>query len=345
MAASDDQRNRSRGQREEISLYCRTPLIESLTLQGRHLPGVPVYLKLENTQPTGSFKMRGLSRLCQHGVQSGHDTLVTSSGGNAGLAVAHSARRLGVKARVYVPDKTSRAVVGALEQEGANVIATGSVWDDADLAARDYVRIQGGYYCHPFDNPIVWSGHASMIVEAEEDLSRRGVTKPSAVVTCAGGGGLLCGIVEGMHRVGWTDVPVLVMETRGAASFRAARDAGRPVAISAMTSVAVTLGALTVCQRAVDLLHSHPVISELVTDRQAVDACFKFADDHRMLVEPSCGATLAALYSGLAARLYAEGKLSRTGGPLLLIVCGGSAASLGAFQRWREIVDRKVEDE
>ncbi|CAN7940382.1 unnamed protein product, partial [Ixodes hexagonus] len=329
----------------EPALYCRTPLIESLPLQRRHLAGVPVYLKLENTQPTGSFKLRGLSRLCQHGVQSGHDTLVTSSGGNAGLAVAHSARRLGVKSRVYVPERTSQPVVEALEQEGADVIASGAVWDDADRAAREFVQTQGCYYCHPFDSPIVWSGHASMMVEVQEDLSRVGFAAPSAVVTCAGGGGLLCGVVEGMQRVGWTDVPVLVMETRGAASFRAARDAGRPVAIGAMTSVAVTLGALTVCQKAVDWLHSHPIISELVTDRQAVDACFKFADDHRMLVEPSCGATLAALYSGLAARLYAQGKLSRSGGPLVVVVCGGSAASLGAFQRWREIVDKKDEDE
>ncbi|XP_077538461.1 serine dehydratase-like isoform X2 [Haemaphysalis longicornis] len=217
-------------------LYCRTPLVESLVLQRRHLPDVPVYLKLENTQHTGSFKLRGLSRLCQHAARTGHDTVVTSSGGNAGLAVAFSARRLGITARVYVTQRTSQSVIDTLKREGAQVIVAGSVWDDADKAARDFVANEGGFYCHPFDDPIVWSGHASMMEEVAADLLEQGFEEgPSAVVTCVGGGGLLCGVLEGMHRVGWRRVPVIAMETHGAASFRAAWDCGRPVTIDGIT--------------------------------------------------------------------------------------------------------------
>lgn len=322
-------------------LYCRTPLVESLVLQRRHLPEAPVYLKLENTQHTGSFKLRGLSRLCQHAARTGHDTVVTSSGGNAGLAVAFSARRLGITARVYVTQRTSQSVIDTLRREGAKVIVSGTVWDDADKAARDFVANKGGFYCHPFDDPIVWSGHASMMGEVAAELLEQGFEEgPSAVVTCVGGGGLLCGVLEGMHRVGWKRVPVIAMETHGAASFRAAWDCGRPVTIDDITSLAITLGAKKVCQRVVDYIHEHPLISELVSDQLAVEACLQFADDHRMLVEPSCGATLSAIYSGLASRLYREGRLQASPRrPLVAIVCGGSAATLRQLQDWKRLAD------
>ncbi|CAG2181546.1 unnamed protein product, partial [Oppiella nova] len=82
-------------------LFVRTPLIESLELR----PYCPnkVYLKLENSQPSTSYKMRGVSRLCQQGALEGRDEIISSSGGNAGLATACSARMLGLKCRVFLP--------------------------------------------------------------------------------------------------------------------------------------------------------------------------------------------------------------------------------------------------
>uniref|UniRef100_A0A1E1WWY8 L-serine ammonia-lyase n=1 Tax=Amblyomma aureolatum TaxID=187763 RepID=A0A1E1WWY8_9ACAR len=185
-----------------------------------------------------------------------------------------------------------------------------------------------------------------MVEEVAEDLREEGLGAPSAVVTCVGGGGLLCGILEGMHRVGWRHVPVVAMETRGAASFRAAWHSGQPVTIADITSVAITLGAKKVCQRVVDYIREHPLISELVSDRVAVQACFQFADDHRMLVEPSCGAALSAIYSGLASRLYHEGRLEASPRrPLVAVVCGGSAATLPQLEDWKRVADGKDEPE
>lgn len=180
-----------------------------------------------------------------------------------------------------------------------------------------------------------------MMEEVAADLLEQGFEEgPSAVVTCVGGGGLLCGILEGMHRVGWRRVPVIAMETHGAASFRAAWDSGKPVTINDITSLAITLGAKRVCQRVVDYIHEHPLLSELVSDQMAVEACLQFADDHRMLVEPSCGATLSAIYSGLASRLYREGRLQASPRrPLVAIVCGGSAATLRQLQDWKRVAD------
>jgi L-serine/L-threonine ammonia-lyase len=97
----------------------------------------------------------------------------------------------------------------------------------------EFARSQQAVYIHPFDDPIVWSGHASMIREIAEEGIR-----PGAIVASVGGGGLLCGLVEGMHAMGWTDIPVVAVETEGAASFAASVQAGRLVTLDRITSTA-----------------------------------------------------------------------------------------------------------
>ena len=114
---------------------------------------------------------------------------------------------------------------------------------------------------------------------------------PSLIISSCGGGGLICGLIEGMRRHNWTSVPILAMETIGAHSFNAAVRAGSPVVpirISKITSVATTLGALEICKQLANDYNksSPPIVSHLVDDRDDVDACLKFADQHRILVEP-----------------------------------------------------------
>ena len=139
--------------------------------------------------------------------------------------------------------------------------------------------------------------------------------KPSVVVLSVGGGGLLCGAVEGIQRVGWHDVPVLAMETEGAESFAAARAAGRAVRLPAITSIASSLGARQVCDQALTWADQHPVISEVVSDAAALIACERILQDHRLLVEPACGAALAAVTE--------SSKHLQSAESILVIVCGG----------------------
>ena len=132
------------------------------------------------------------------------------------------------------------------------------------------------------------SGHSTIIDEIAEQLKG---TIPSLIISSCGGGGLLCGIIEGMRRHEWTSVPILAMETKGADSLNAAVRAGSPivpVTIPSITSVAKSLGALAICQQLADDYNkgSPPIISHLVDDKDAVDACLRFADKHRILVEP-----------------------------------------------------------
>ena len=136
----------------------------------------------------------------------------------------------------------------------------------------------------------------------------------------------MCGVLEGMHAVGWTDVPVLAVETDGAASLHAAIAAGHPVDIGRITSIATTLGARRVCDRVLAWTREHPVVPWRVSDRAAVDACVRFADDHRVVVEPACGAALAALYDRAQPLQRARS--------VFVVACGGAGATPADLVRW-----------
>jgi len=305
-------------------LHIETPLLQSGPLS--RLQGCEVWLKMDALQPTGSFKIRGIGAACQRAVQEGAKRLVSASGGNAGQATAYAGRRLGVPVTVVTPTTTSSYVHDLLRAEGATVLVHGEAWDQTDLFARELAERERGRYIHPFDDPVVWEGHASLIRE----VAGAGL-RPDAVVTVVGGGGLLCGLLQGMLAAGWTDVPVLAVETEGAASFAAAVEARHLVTLDRIRSIATTLGARTVAAEALAWASRHPVRPWIVSDRDAVAACRRFADDHRVLVEPSCGAGLAAVY-GDAEPLQDKGRI-------LVVVCGGAGVSLELLERWdRELL-------
>ena len=150
--------------------------------------------------------------------------------------------------------------------------------------------------------------------------------KPGVIIVSVGGGGLLCGVLEGLHRNAWEDVPVIAVETEGAESFHAAVQAGHLVTLSAITSVATCLGAKQVVSKALDWTHQHPIRSVVVSDRSAVHACLEFARGHRVLVEPACGASLAILYDNHSAVADAESVLT--------VVCGGISVSIEQLEDW-----------
>ncbi|XP_036607206.1 serine dehydratase-like [Trichosurus vulpecula] len=306
------------GLEEQRHLHIVTPLLESCALSV--VAGTTVFLKLENVQPAGSFKIRGIGRFCQEMAKKGCKHLVCSSGGNAGVAAAYAARKLGIPVTIVLPTNASPTVLQRLEREGAEVQMVGKVWDEADLKAQELVKRDGWVSVHPFDHPLIWEGHGSMIHELKDTLG----TRPGAIILSVGGGGLLAGVVAGMKEVGWQDVPIIAMETRGADSFNQTIQAGRVVTLPDITSLAKCLGAKTVCARALECARECQIISELVDDEEAVEAVERFLDDERLLVEPACGASLAAIYSGCLGRLQAEGRLSSSLGSVVVIVCGGN---------------------
>jgi L-serine/L-threonine ammonia-lyase len=281
-----------------------------------------VWLKMDALQPSASFKLRGVGHLVQRRVEEGARAVVCASGGNAGLAATLAARACGVPATIVVPSTTPADVRDAIAARGAEVVVHGAVWDEAHAHAVALAQSLGAVYVHPFDDPLLWQGHATLI----DEVVRTGV-RFDAVVASVGGGGLLAGIVEGLQRHGLNDVPVIAVETEGAASFAAALAAGEPVTLPAITSIASSLGAKRVAPRVLTLAREHPIHSLVVSDAQAVAACSRFADAMRVLVEPACGASLAALdarpdlFAGRAAPL--------------IEVCGGIGVTTARLAQWR----------
>src|SRR5438046_727845 len=161
-------------------IHVQTPLLESLPLSRR--VSSRVWLKMEALQPCGSFKARGMGFACQCYLEQGRKKFVCSSGGNAGLAVAYAGRKLGVPVTVVVPESTSERALQLIRDESAEVIVWGQSWQEAHQHALTLVDGDAAYL-HPFDDPLIWKGHASLI----DEVLRAGL-QPDAVVLSVGGG-------------------------------------------------------------------------------------------------------------------------------------------------------------
>lgn len=301
------------------SLHIRTPVFRDAEVDARL--GKSVWLKMECLQPTGSFKIRGVGLLCQELQSAGCTRFVSSSGGNAGYAVAYAGRELSLPVLVVVPSTTPESTRSQLLLMGAEVRVIGDVWDEADVAARELALEDGAAYIPPFDHPTLWRGHSSLV---DEVAASHG--KPDLVIVTVGGGGLLCGVLEGMHRNGWLDVPLVAVETVGAESLNAAISAGELVELAEITSIAKCLGARRVAETALAWTHKHPVRSIVVSDGAAVRGCMEFAKRHRLLVEPACGAGLSLVYDGAECLSEAE--------RILVVVCGGIGVDVDQLIGW-----------
>ncbi|MBB5574083.1 MULTISPECIES: pyridoxal-phosphate dependent enzyme [Rhizobium] len=302
-----------------MALHLETPLLESPSLS--LASGRSVWLKMDALQPPGSFKIRGIGAACEHHARNGKRRFVSSSGGNAGIAVAYAGRRLSIPVSVFVPQTTTERAKSLIRQEGAEVFVHGASWQEANERALEAVDAETAFI-HPFDDPLLWTGHATII----DEVVNAGVAF-DAVVLSVGGGGLLAGVAEGLDRNGLKGVPIIAAETEGAASLAASVKAGKLTELPAITSIATSLGARKVSQRAFEIAQTLPVESVVVDDRAAVNACMRVLDDHRVLVEPACGAALAVAYSH-ADRLAGYERV-------LIVVCGGATASLAQLQAWQ----------
>lgn len=311
-----------------------TPFIKSLNrfhittpLASAEIAGRQVYFKLENLQPSGSFKDRGIGNMIATLCAQGHvKKLISSSGGNAGHSVATIGKKVGLPVEVFVPVTTKPLMIEKLKKQGATVFIHGENWNAADNFARKAVAEQdGARYIPPYDDEMIWDGNASLVHEINE----AGVI-PSCIVLSVGGGGLLCGVQRGIEQLGWSQTKIIAVETSGAASFAAAKAAGKPVKLNSIDTIATSLGALSVTGATL----KSTVLTEsiVVSDADAISACLRLAQDFRILVEPACGAALAVVYSDeYWRRIAAEG-------PVVVVVCGGSAVSLELIDEWKKLL-------
>jgi len=310
-------------------LHIDTPLLESSAISRK--TGRQIFLKMDALQPTGSFKIRGIGYLCSQLAKEGAIRFVTTSAGNAGLAVVYAGHKLNIPVTVVVWNTVSEMTREKLRREGAEIIVHGNDGMEAIAFAQSMCEEKGVCFVHPFDHPLLWKGHASLIHE----VKAVGI-KPDAVVVAVGGGGLLCGVIQGLHEVGWSDVPVFTAETSGAASFAESVKAGKLITLDKIDTIALSLGARRVAEQAFAWTHKHPVIPLVVSDAQAVNAVFQFADDQRVLVEPACGAALAVVYDKNPELMHYK--------KILIVVCGGCSVSLDLLEEWKESFGKTIQN-
>ena len=280
-------------------LVRRTPVIEV---------SPQLFLKCENLQPGGAFKIRGasnmLARLDDRARAAG---VITYSSGNHGQALAIAAARLGVRAEIVMPETAPRVKVEGVERAGATVIFAGTTLFDRRSRAEAEASARGLTIVPPFDHPWIVEGQGTAgleIVAQQPDVE--------TVYVPIGGGGLIAGVATAVKGLKPT-ARVVGVEPAGAAKMTAALAAGEPVSLASTSSIADGLLAL----RAGDLTFAHvrQFVDEVVTvDEAAIAAAVKWLfGEARLVVEPSGAASVAAAL----ARHHA-------GRPAVALVSGGN---------------------
>lgn len=285
----------------------RTPLISSATLSERFKTNV--YLKLELFQKTGSFKVRGaFNKALSMGPEERERGIVAVSGGNHAQAVGYVARTLGLRALVLMPESTPSNYVDATRGYGAEV----KFASDANAAfaeVAEYER-EGRVYIHPFDDPAVMAGQGTIGLEILED-----VPQVTDVIVSVGGGGMAGGVGTAIKGLKPT-VRLWGAETEGADCMSQSLAAGKVVTMTAISSIARTLGAPAPSERtfamAKDLLESVTV----VPDQEAIASLRFLLERMKVLTEPAASCTLAA-----AERLQNQFSPDRH---VVLVLCGGN---------------------
>ena len=300
------------------TIYHQTPLLKSYH---HHQAGRNIFYKMDCYQPSGSFKIRGMENLCRQMIAEGHRRFIASSGGNAGYSLAYVGQQLHVEVKVVVPETTPRMMVDRISMLGASVVVYGEDWNAAHQYASAISESENIPYVPPFDHELLWEGHATVIAECAGTMS-----EPDVVVVSVGGGGLLNGVLLGMQQCGWQS-KVVTAETTGAASFASAHQAGRPVVLDRIDTIATSLGAKQVSARSLELAKSFEVVPHVVSDATALAACEMLLKETNVLVEPACGAALSYAY-GLPD--------SEKGQRILVIVCGGVCMDYNLFMKYKQ---------
>ena len=265
-----------------------TPLEGSRVLS--QAVGGPVWLKCENLQRTGSFKIRGayvrIARLSEAERAYG---VVAASAGNHAQGVALAASLLGCAATVFMPVAAPLPKIAATTAYGATVRLSGHSVDEALIAAREFGERTGAVLIHPFDHMDVIAGQGTVGLELLEQCPQ-----VKTVVVCTGGGGLVSGIaaaVKGLR----PDVRIVAAQASGAAAFPGSLLAGRPMALPVMTTMAdgIAIG----CPGELTFAHVRDLVDQvvMVDDDALARALLLSLERAKMVVEPAGAAALAAV--------------------------------------------------
>ncbi|HVG07573.1 MAG TPA: threonine/serine dehydratase [Thermoanaerobaculia bacterium] len=289
-----------RAARERLRRHVRrTPLVRAVGL--REAPAGRLSLKLETLQVTGSFKARGATNkvLTLPPDQVGKG-LVTASGGNHGLGVAYAGWLAKVPATIFLPANVPQAKIARFEAWGAEVVREGTVWDEADQAAREVAERKGLAYVHAFADPAVVAGQGTIGLEILEDAPETGV-----VLVAIGGGGLISGVATAVKAMA-PGVRVIGVEPVGAPTLYESVRAGAVVELERITTAANTLAPRRSAEMNLRIIQKTVEEIVLVTDEEMREAARWLWLELGIAAELSGAAAVAAWLNGKV--LVGEGE-------------------------------------
>jgi threonine dehydratase len=306
-----------------------TPLEHSLPLT-RSL-GVPTWLKCENQQRAGSYKVRGAyTRIARLSAAERGRGVVAASAGNHAQGVALAAGMLGAKATVFMPEGAPLPKVSATKGYGASIEYAGTTVDDALAAARAFAEATGAVLIHPFDHPDVIAGQGTVGLEILEQCPEAGT-----IVTAVGGGGLISGVAVAAKALR-PQIRIVGVQAAGAAAYPPSLAAGEPTTLRSSATIADGIAVMR--PGVLNFAHVSKLVDDVVTvtDEDLSAALLVLLERHKMVVEPAGGAAVAALLTGkveLAPPVVAILSGGNIDPMLLLRVIEHGLVSAGRFLR------------
>lgn len=289
--------------------------------------GGKVYLKPENMQQTGAYKIRGayykISTLTEEERQRG---LITASAGNHAQGVAYAAQKFGCKVTIVMPTVTPLIKVNRSKNYGAEVILHGDVYDDAYKKALELAEEHGYTFIHPFDDIDVATGQGTITMEIIQELPT-----VDYILAPIGGGGLIAG-VSALAKMLNPKIKVIGVEPIEAASMSASLEAGEVVEIETANTIADGTAVKTVGKNIFKYVQEYVDQVLLIEDNELIGAFLDMVENHKMIVENSGLLTVAALK-----QLDLEGKkvVSILSGGNMDVITMSSIVQHGLIQRDR----------
>jgi threonine dehydratase len=269
----------------------RTPTVYSYTFS--ESAGCDVFLKLENLQRTGSFKVRGaLNKIESLTPAERARGLVAASAGNHAQGVALAAKLSGARATIVMPESTPLIKIQRTESYGAEVVLRGSTYDDAQRSAREIVEESGATLVHPFDDASVIFGQGTIGLEVLEE-----VQDVDTIVVPIGGGGLIAGIALAVKALA-PRVRIVGVQAAGSASMVRSLEAGRAVAIDRPDTIADGIRVGRPGKLTFDIVRHFVDACVTVEDREITEAVVQTMEKSKIVAETGGVAAIAALIAG-----------------------------------------------
>ncbi|KXZ40121.1 threonine dehydratase [Alkalithermobacter thermoalcaliphilus JW-YL-7 = DSM 7308] len=269
-----------------------------------------VFLKLENLQKTGSFKIRGAyNKIANLSEEEKARGVIASSAGNHAQGVALGAKMNKIKATIVMPSTAPLAKVTATKSYGAEVVLNGTVYDDAYAKACEIQSQTGATFLHPFDDPYVIAGQGTIALEIFEDLD-----KVDVILVPVGGGGIIAGIAVAAKSIN-PNVKIIGVEASNAASMKASLDNNEVVTLCSATTIADGIAVKTPGNLTFEIAKKY--VDEIVTvsEDEIAQAVLFLMERGKIVAEGSGAVSTAAILSG---------KVKEEGKNIVAIVSGGN---------------------